>query len=202
MSAAGQPPEVALPEAETEAIILPLLKNEWVEMGDPAPPHRRTHGGTGAGRRPLSSPWRRRQWPAGQALQGPSVPGYDRHRRTDGLQFKTMRSRQASCRALHHPFEIQESHYSQVARSSGRRRRLPSRCCGLSQGSAVRRPSARLPLLQGVSAARRERRRVRRARQQRALRARRLYGARRRGHRGRRAGAAPSPAALQATAAE
>src|SRR6516162_1662342 len=27
----------------------PLLKNEWVEMGDPAPPHRRTHGGTGAG---------------------------------------------------------------------------------------------------------------------------------------------------------
>jgi len=28
---------------------LPLLKNEWVEMGDPAPPHRRTHGGTGAG---------------------------------------------------------------------------------------------------------------------------------------------------------
>src|SRR6201993_3865758 len=27
----------------------PLLKNEWVEMGDPAPPHRRTRGGTGAG---------------------------------------------------------------------------------------------------------------------------------------------------------
>ena len=28
---------------------MPLLKNEWVEMGDSAPPHRRTHGGTGAG---------------------------------------------------------------------------------------------------------------------------------------------------------
>jgi ABC-type nitrate/sulfonate/bicarbonate transport system permease component len=28
---------------------MPLLKNECVEMGDPAPPHRRTHGGTGAG---------------------------------------------------------------------------------------------------------------------------------------------------------
>jgi hypothetical protein len=28
---------------------LPLLKNEWVKMGDPAPPHRRTHGRTGAG---------------------------------------------------------------------------------------------------------------------------------------------------------
>src|SRR5215831_18188612 len=28
---------------------MPLLKNEWVEIGDPAPPHRRTHGGTGAG---------------------------------------------------------------------------------------------------------------------------------------------------------
>jgi hypothetical protein len=25
----------------------PLLKNEWVEMGEPAPPCRRTHGGTG-----------------------------------------------------------------------------------------------------------------------------------------------------------
>jgi hypothetical protein len=86
---------------------LPLLKNEWVEMGDPAPPRRRTHGGTGAGARPLSSPCRRRRWPEGQALQGPSVPGYDRHRRTDGLRFKTIRSRQASCRALRHPFEIQ-----------------------------------------------------------------------------------------------
>jgi len=28
---------------------VPLLKNEWVEMGDPAPPRRRTHGGAGAG---------------------------------------------------------------------------------------------------------------------------------------------------------
>ena len=33
----------------TRAFHEPLLKNEWVEMGDPTPPHRRTHGGTGAG---------------------------------------------------------------------------------------------------------------------------------------------------------
>src|SRR6516164_7986684 len=71
----------------------PLLKNEWVEMGDPAPPHRRTHGGPGAGVLAVSGPCRRRRWPASQALQGPSVPGYDRHRRTDGMRFKTMRSR-------------------------------------------------------------------------------------------------------------
>ena len=31
--------------------------------------------------------------------------------RTDGLQFKTTRSRRAFSRALHHPFEIQKSHY-------------------------------------------------------------------------------------------
>jgi len=61
------------------------------------------------GRWPLSSPCRRRRWPEGQALQGPSAPGYNRHRRTDGLRFKTTRSRQASRRALHHPFEIQKS---------------------------------------------------------------------------------------------
>jgi hypothetical protein len=85
----------------------PLSKNEWVEMGDPAPPHRRTHGGTGAGVLALVKPLPPKAVAAGQALQGPSVPGYDRHRRTDGLRFKTMGSRQASCRALHHPFEIQ-----------------------------------------------------------------------------------------------
>ena len=28
--------------------IPPLLENEWVEMGDPAPLRRRTHGGAGA----------------------------------------------------------------------------------------------------------------------------------------------------------
>src|SRR5215472_5225885 len=28
--------------------IVPLLKSEWVEMGDPAPLRRRTHGGAGA----------------------------------------------------------------------------------------------------------------------------------------------------------
>ena len=45
----------------------------------------------------------------GQALQGPSVPGYNRHQRADGLRLKTSRSREASCWALHHPFEIQKS---------------------------------------------------------------------------------------------
>jgi len=43
------------------------------------------------GRWRLSSPYRRRRWPEGQALQGPSVPGYNRHQRTDGLRFKTTR---------------------------------------------------------------------------------------------------------------
>jgi hypothetical protein len=41
--------------------------------------------------------------------KGPSVSGCDRHRRTDGLKVKTRRSRQASCRALYHPFEFQKS---------------------------------------------------------------------------------------------
>src|SRR5215469_8114590 len=35
---------------------MPLLKNEWVEMGDPAPPRRRTHGGAGAGALALVKP--------------------------------------------------------------------------------------------------------------------------------------------------
>jgi hypothetical protein len=34
----------------------PLLKNEWVEMGDPAPLRRRTHGGAGAGALALVKP--------------------------------------------------------------------------------------------------------------------------------------------------
>jgi hypothetical protein len=37
------------------------------------------------------------------------VPGYNRHRRTHGLKFKTTRSRQASCRPLHYPFEFERS---------------------------------------------------------------------------------------------
>jgi hypothetical protein len=36
--------------------LLPLLKNEWVEMRDPALPCRRTHGGTGAGALTLVKP--------------------------------------------------------------------------------------------------------------------------------------------------
>ena len=93
--------------SDAVSILWPLLKNEWVEMGDPAPPRRRTHGGTGAGVLALVKPLPPKAVAAGQALQGPSIPGYDRHRRTDGLPFKAMRSRQASCRALRHPFEIQ-----------------------------------------------------------------------------------------------
>src|SRR5262249_44261003 len=34
----------------------PLLKNEWAEMGEPTPPRRRTHGGTGAGSLALVKP--------------------------------------------------------------------------------------------------------------------------------------------------
>jgi hypothetical protein len=106
---------------EADETIMPLLKNESVETADPAPPHRRTHGRTGAGVLALvSSPCCRRRWPAAQALQGPSVPGYDRHRRTEGLRFKNMGSRQASCRALHHPFEISMVQKKQDCR--GRRR--------------------------------------------------------------------------------
>jgi hypothetical protein len=37
-------------------IILPLLKNEWVEIRDPALPRRQTHGGTGAGTLTLVKP--------------------------------------------------------------------------------------------------------------------------------------------------
>jgi hypothetical protein len=85
----------------------PLLKNEWVEMGDPAPPHRRTHGGTGAGVLALVKPLPPKAVAGRPGFTRAKRPGYDRHRRTDGLRFKNMRSRQASCRALHHPFEIQ-----------------------------------------------------------------------------------------------
>src|SRR6516162_487146 len=41
-TAAGDPKSKAAPRK------MPLLKNEWVEMGDPAPPRRRTHGGASA----------------------------------------------------------------------------------------------------------------------------------------------------------
>jgi hypothetical protein len=56
------------------------------------------------GRWPLSSPCRRRRWPEGQALQGPSVPGYKR------LQDCDSRPRARAkplAGALNHPFEIQ-----------------------------------------------------------------------------------------------
>src|SRR6516225_6027550 len=41
-TAAGDPKSKAAPRK------MPLLKNEWVEMGDPSPPRRRTHGGASA----------------------------------------------------------------------------------------------------------------------------------------------------------
>jgi hypothetical protein len=65
----------------------------------------------------LSSPCRRRRWPEGQALQGPSGPGYNRHRRTDGLRFKTTRSRQALPGRYITPFEIQKSQKISFAHS-------------------------------------------------------------------------------------
>src|SRR5215467_7536584 len=52
---------------------------------------------------PLSSPCRRRRWPAGQALQGPSIPGYDRHWRTDGLGFTPIaRAKHLAARYITH----------------------------------------------------------------------------------------------------
>ena len=67
---------------------MPLLKNEWGKWAiQPLLTVERTVE-RAPGRWPLSSPCRRRRWPAGQALQGSSVPGYDRHRRSDGLQVK------------------------------------------------------------------------------------------------------------------
>jgi len=39
-----------------QSVIMALLKNEWVEMGDPAPSCRRTHGGAGAGALALVKP--------------------------------------------------------------------------------------------------------------------------------------------------
>jgi hypothetical protein len=69
---------------------MPLLKSEWVEMRDPAPPRRRTHGGTGAGALALVKPLPPKVVAEGQALQGPRGPGHNGHRRADGLRFKTM----------------------------------------------------------------------------------------------------------------
>jgi hypothetical protein len=89
-------------------------------MDDPAPPHRRTHGGTEAGVLALVKPL------PPKAVAG--RPGFTRAKRPrlrsppadDGLRFKTMRSRQASCRALHHPFEIQKSQkYSKLSCENG-----------------------------------------------------------------------------------
>lgn len=61
----GRPALRTRSEGSINLLLLPLLKSGWVEMRDPAPPRRRTHGGTGA--------------PATIATG-----------RTDGLRFKTM----------------------------------------------------------------------------------------------------------------
>jgi len=84
---------------------MPLLKNEWVEMGDPAPPHRRTHGGTGAGVLALVKPL------LPKAVAG--RPGFTRAKRPRlrsppadrwaAVQEHAL----APLRALNHPFEIQ-----------------------------------------------------------------------------------------------
>ena len=72
--------------------IWPFLKNEWVEMDDPAPPRRRTHGGTGGGGAgPCQALAAEGGGRKARLYKGPSIPGYNRHRRTDGLQFKAMR---------------------------------------------------------------------------------------------------------------
>ena len=80
-------------------------------MGDPAPPRRRTHGEAGARALALVKPLPPKAVAGRPALQGSGVAGYNRHWRTDGQRIKTTRSRQASSRARHHPFEIQKSAY-------------------------------------------------------------------------------------------
>jgi tetratricopeptide (TPR) repeat protein len=47
---------LVLMQQSGSATYVPLLKNKWVEMGDPAPPRRRTHGGAGAGALALVKP--------------------------------------------------------------------------------------------------------------------------------------------------
>jgi len=59
-------------------------------MRDPAPPRRRTHGGTGAGALALVKPLPPKAVAEGQALQGANARGHNRHQRADGLRFKTM----------------------------------------------------------------------------------------------------------------
>jgi hypothetical protein len=49
---------------------MPLLKNEWVEMGDLAPPRRRTHGGAGAGALAVVQPSPPKAVTEGHALRG------------------------------------------------------------------------------------------------------------------------------------
>ena len=70
--------------------ISPLLKNEWVEMGDPAPSRRRTHGGTGAGALALVKPLPPKAVAGRPGFTRTSAPGHNRHRRTDGLRFTTI----------------------------------------------------------------------------------------------------------------
>jgi hypothetical protein len=85
----------------------PLLKNEWVEMGDPAPPRRRRHGGAGAGALGLVKPL------PPEAVAG--RPGFTRATRPPatiatgapmGCDSRPRARGQSSRRALNHPFEI------------------------------------------------------------------------------------------------
>ena len=101
------------------------------------------------GRRPLSSPRRRRRWPEGQALQGPSVPGHNHHRRTDGPRFKTTHSRRAPRRAPRHPFEIQKSLNFRVMGAA----QMPA----LNKGEARKRSAAGVDDAAGIGARARHR---------------------------------------------
>ena len=59
-------------------------------MGDPAPPRRRTHGGTGAGALALVKPLPPKAVAGRSGFTRAKRLGHNRHRRTDGLRFKTM----------------------------------------------------------------------------------------------------------------
>jgi hypothetical protein len=77
-------------------------------MRDPAPPRRRTHGGTGAGALALVKPLPPKAVAEGQALQGPTPLATIATSGRMGCGSRPCLARPASRRALCHPFEIQK----------------------------------------------------------------------------------------------
>src|ERR1700739_206738 len=86
-------------KAISKSLEAPLLKNEWVEMGDPAPPHRRTHGGTSAGVLALVKPLPPKAVAGRPGFTGATRPRLRSPPADRWAVVRNMRSRQASCRA-------------------------------------------------------------------------------------------------------